>query len=130
MIKSKTITDHKLLKDVHEESLQSPRQKQSVPVQPSGRAFEGDRTPLNVKQITMKASSCQSNSVWMLGQSVFNKELDFKSRHCLGSLYKPSRRHGNTSGRCPIFQNIPEFRSNTERILANTVRTLGQAVLT
>jgi hypothetical protein len=36
----KTINDHKLLKDVHEESLQNPRQKQLVPVQPSGRAFE------------------------------------------------------------------------------------------
>jgi len=37
MIKSKTITDHKLLKDVNEESLQNPRQKQPVPVKPSGR---------------------------------------------------------------------------------------------
>jgi hypothetical protein len=41
MIKSKTITDHKLFKDVHEESLQNPRQKQPVHVQPSGWAFEG-----------------------------------------------------------------------------------------
>jgi hypothetical protein len=29
MIKSKTITNHKLLKDVHQESLQNPRQKQN-----------------------------------------------------------------------------------------------------
>jgi hypothetical protein len=54
MIKSKTITDHNLLKDVHEESLQNPRQKQPVPMQLSGRAFEGVRTPLRVQQITMK----------------------------------------------------------------------------
>jgi hypothetical protein len=48
MIKSKTITDHKLFKDAHEESLQNPRQKQPVHVQPSGRAFEGVRTLLSV----------------------------------------------------------------------------------
>jgi hypothetical protein len=48
MTKSKTISDHKLLKNVHEESLQNPRQIQSVPVQLSGRAFEGVRTLLNV----------------------------------------------------------------------------------
>jgi hypothetical protein len=54
MIKSKTITDHKLLEDVHEESLQNPRQKQQVPVQPSGRAFEGVRTPCSVSQINIE----------------------------------------------------------------------------
>jgi hypothetical protein len=54
MIKSKTITDHKLLKDVHEESLQNPRQKQPVPVQPSIRAFECFRTPRSVLQINIE----------------------------------------------------------------------------
>jgi hypothetical protein len=54
MIKSKTITDHKLLKDVHKESLQNPRQKQPVRVQPSGRAFEGVRTPRSVLQINIE----------------------------------------------------------------------------
>jgi hypothetical protein len=63
MIKSKTITDHKLLKDVHEESLQNPRQKQSIPVQASGRAFEGVRMLLSVQQITMKPSGRQNNTV-------------------------------------------------------------------
>jgi hypothetical protein len=81
MIKSKTITDHKLLKDVHEEYFQNPRQKQLVPMQLSGRAFEGIRTPFNVQQITMKMSGRQSNTVRMLGQSVFNKELDSRSLH-------------------------------------------------
>jgi hypothetical protein len=123
IIKSKTITDHKLLKDVHEESLQNPREKQPVPVQPSRKAFEGVRMPLSVQQIMMKTSGHQSNTVWTLGQSVFNKELDFKIQHCLGSLCKPSGRHGNTSGRCPVFQNIPDFRSNAERILVKIVRT-------
>jgi hypothetical protein len=130
MIKSKTITDHKLLKDVHEESLQNPRQKQPVPVQPSGRAFEGIRTLLSVQQITMKPSGRQSNTVRTLGQPVFNKEFDFRSRHCLGSLCKPFGRRGSTSGQCPVVQNIPEFRSNVERILAKTIRTLSHDVRT
>jgi hypothetical protein len=92
--------------------------KQPVPVQQSGWAFEGVRTLLNVQQITMRTSGRQSNTVRTLGQLVFNKELDFRSWHCLGSLCKPSRRRGNTSGRCPVFQNISKFRSSAERILA------------
>jgi hypothetical protein len=54
MIKSKTITNHKLLKDVHEESLQNPRQKQLIPVQTSERAFEGIRMPRSVLQINFE----------------------------------------------------------------------------
>jgi hypothetical protein len=59
-------------------------------MQPSGRAFEGVRTPRSVLQIKMKTSGRQSNTVRTLGQSLFNMELDFKSRHCLGSLYSRS----------------------------------------
>jgi hypothetical protein len=54
MIKSKTITDHKLLKDVHEESLQNPRQKQPDLVQPFGQAFEGVRMPRSVLHINIE----------------------------------------------------------------------------
>jgi hypothetical protein len=54
MIKSNTITDHKLLKDVHEESLQNSRQKQPTPVQQSRRAFECFRTPRSVLQINIE----------------------------------------------------------------------------
>jgi hypothetical protein len=54
MIKSKTITDHKLLKDVQEESLQNPRQKQPVLVKLFGRAFEGVWTPRGVSQINIE----------------------------------------------------------------------------
>jgi hypothetical protein len=39
--------------------------------------------------------------------SNFYTELDFSSRHCLGSFYKTSGRRDNKSGRCPAFQNIP-----------------------
>jgi hypothetical protein len=91
MIKSKTITDHKLLKDVHGEYLQNPRQKQLVPMQLSGRAFEGVRTPLSVQQITMKMSGRQSNSVRMLGQSVFNKELDSRKSTLIGKSLQAVR---------------------------------------
>jgi len=54
MINSKILTDHKLLKDVHEESLQNPRQKQPVLVQLSGWAFEGVWTPRSVLQINIE----------------------------------------------------------------------------
>jgi len=110
--------------------LAKSKTKQPVPVQPSGRAFEGVRMTRNVLQITMKTSGRQSITVRTLGQSLFNTELDFRSRHYLGSLYKPSGRRGNTFGWCPVFQNTPEIRSNVEMILAKTVRTLGQAVWT
>jgi hypothetical protein len=43
-----------VLKDVHEESLQNPSKKKLVPVQPSGRAFEGIRTPRSVLQINIE----------------------------------------------------------------------------
>jgi hypothetical protein len=90
--------------------------KQPVPVQPSGRAFEGVRMPRIIFQIMMKTSGRQSITIWMLGQSLFNMVLDFRSRNCLESLCKSSGRRGNTFGRCPVFQNIPEFHSNAERI--------------
>jgi hypothetical protein len=47
--------------------------------------------------------------------SNFYTELDFSSRHCLGSFYKTSGRRGNTSGRCPTFQNILVFLLNATR---------------
>jgi hypothetical protein len=137
MFKSKKVSDLKLPEDVHEESLWNPRQNSRLlcnrldgPLKASGRAFEGVWTPLSVQQITMKMSGRQSNTVRTLCQSVFNKELGFRSRHCLGRLCKPSRRRGNTSARCPVFQKISEFRSNAERILAKTVWKLSQAVRT
>jgi hypothetical protein len=40
--------------------------------------------------------------------SNFYTELDF-SWHYLGSLCNTFGRRGNTSGRCPAFQNIPGF---------------------
>jgi len=62
--------------------LANSKPNQSVPVQPLGRAFEDVRTPRSVQQIMLKTSGRQSNTIRMLGKSVFNIELDFISRHC------------------------------------------------
>jgi hypothetical protein len=48
--------------------------------------------------------------------------VGFQKSTLFGSLCKPFRW-------CLVFQNILEFRSNAERILAKTVRRLGQAFL-
>jgi hypothetical protein len=45
---SKYVIDHKFQEDVHEDSLQNSKTEKSVPVQPSGRAFEGVWTPRSV----------------------------------------------------------------------------------
>jgi len=87
MIKSKTITDHKLLKDVHEDSLQNPRQKQPVPMQLSRRAFEGIWMPSSVLQINIEdvqtskqhCPDARSNSIQQEGcfqkSTLFRKSL-------------------------------------------------------
>jgi hypothetical protein len=47
--------------------------------------------------------------------SNFYTKLDFSSRHYLGTFYKTSGRRGNTSGRCPAFQNISSFLYEHEK---------------
>jgi hypothetical protein len=42
------MTNQKLLEDVHEEFFANSKPNQQVPVQPSGRSFEGVRTPRSV----------------------------------------------------------------------------------
>jgi hypothetical protein len=86
MIKSKTITDHELLKDVHEESLQNPRQKQPVPVQLSGA--DNDEA---VRMSEQHRPDARSISI--------QQGVGFQKLTLLGSLYKPFGRRGNTSGR-------------------------------
>lgn len=114
---SKHVTDHKFLEDVHEDSLQIPRQK--------------NRFLCNHSDESLKASGCPAVSRSFKGEDVrtseqhcsdarssfsnFYMELDFSSRHCLWSSCKTSGLRGNTSRRCPAFQNIPDFCSNTER---------------
>jgi hypothetical protein len=45
---------HKLLEDIREESITKTQTNQPVPVQPSGRAFEGIRTLRSVLQINIE----------------------------------------------------------------------------
>jgi hypothetical protein len=114
-------------------------------VQPSEQAFECIQTPCNVLQIniedvrTSEQHRPNTGSISIQQGVVFQKSTLFgkslqsvrKARQhvqTMSSLYKPSRQLSNMSGRYPIIQNIPELCSNAERILAKTVRTLGQVV--
>jgi hypothetical protein len=106
------VTDHKFLKDVHEDSIQFPSQNSRFlcnhpdgPLKVSGRpamsrsfSVEDFQTS---EQHLLDARSSFSN---------FYTELDF-SRHCLGSLCMTFGRCGNMYGHCPAFQNISDFLS-------------------
>jgi len=104
---SKHVTDHKLLEDVHEDSLQIPSQinrfmcnRPDEPLKASGH--------LAVSSILCwRRPDARSISI--------QHGVEFQKLTLLGSLCKPSGRRGNTSGRCPAFQNIPVFHSNVER---------------
>jgi hypothetical protein len=114
---SKHVTDHKFLEDVYEESLQIRRQKNwflcnrpNEPLKASGRPAVSRSS--NVEDVR---TSEQHRPKTRSSFSNFYTELDFSSRHCLGSFYKTSGRRGNTFGHCPSFQNILYFCSNAER---------------
>jgi hypothetical protein len=109
--------DHKFLEDFHEDSLQITRQK---------NRFLCNRLdePLKVFGCLIVSRSFSVEDVWTSVQhrpddrssfSNFYTELDFSCRHCLGSFCKTFEWRGNTSRRCPAFQNIPDFRWNAER---------------
>jgi len=104
------------------------KSEQPVPVQQSGRAFEGVRMPSNVQQIMLKTSRRQSNTVRTLGQSFFNTELIFKSRHCLGS--HPDVDLIKIELRC-FWKDITEIRLNVAKLLSwrSTVRVRFSADL-
>jgi hypothetical protein len=122
-IKSKTIIDHKLLKDVHEESLQNSRQKQPVPVQPSRRAFEDVRTPrsvlqTNIEDVRTSEQHRPDDRSISIQQGVY-----FQKSTLFGKSLQAVR---------TISCSLEYFRVPFERgkDLAKTVRTLGQAVRT
>jgi hypothetical protein len=128
MIKSKTITDHKLLKDVHEESLQNPRQKQPYPVQPSGQAFEGARTPssvlkINIEDVRMpEQHRLDARSISIQQGVCFQKSTLFgKSLQAVRTTWQ----HVRTMSSSSKYSTVPFERGKD---LAKTVRTLGQAV--
>jgi hypothetical protein len=110
MFISSHVTDHKFLEDLHEDSMQF--------------LCQNNRFLCNCPDGPLKASGCPSVSRSFIIEDVrtseqhhsnarssisnFYTQLDF-SRHCLGTLYKKFGRRGNTSWRCPAFQNIPNF---------------------
>jgi hypothetical protein len=116
-------------------------------MQPSGRAFEGVRTPRSVLQIniddirTSETHRPDAQSISIL-QEVFSKKSTlfgkfqysvWTTRHHVQTMFiicKPSEQLGNTSERYTVIQITPEFCLNAERISVKTVRTLCQAVRT
>jgi hypothetical protein len=107
---------HKVLEDVHEDSIQFPNQN--------------SRFQCNRLDEPLKAFGCPSMSrgfsvaaIWMTEQhhrdarssySKFDMELDF-SRHYLGSFCQTSGRRGNMSEHYPAFQNILGFLYRCEK---------------
>jgi hypothetical protein len=95
-------------------------------VQPSGRAFESVWAPCNVLQIniedvrTSKQHRPDARSISIQQRVCFQKS----------TLFGKSLQAVWTTWQRPVVQNIPEFRSYAEGILAKTVRTLSQAVQT
>jgi len=96
--------------------LAKSKTKQPIPVQPSRRAFErGLDSPQCLADCVEDVRTSEQHRLDARSSfSNFYMELDFRSRHCLGSFYKMSGRRGNTFGRCPTFQNILDYRSNVE----------------
>jgi hypothetical protein len=142
-----TSTAHKLLEDTHEVSIAKTKTNQSIPLPPSGRAFESVRMPRSVLQINIedvRTSEQHHLDAWSISipqricsqkSTLFGKFLKYiwttrQHIRTMSSLCNPSGRLGNTSGRYPIIQITPEFCSNVERISVKIVWTLSQAVLT
>jgi hypothetical protein len=142
-----TSTVHKLLEVIHEKSFAKTKTNQPVPVQPSGRDFEGVRTPRSVLQIniedlrTLEQHRPDARSINIL-QGVCSQKLTlfikfqysvWTTQHHIWTMfiiYKPSERLGNSYGRYPVIQITPDFHSYAEGIIAQTVQTLGQSIRT
>jgi hypothetical protein len=135
---SKHVTDHKFSEDVHEDSLQISRQKNRLLCNRPDEPLKASGRPAVSRSFRVEdvRTSEQHHPDTRSSFSNFYTELDFSSRHCLGSSYKTSEQSGNMSGRCLAFQNISDFRSNMKKSYSEdrpdglTVRTLGQAVRT
>jgi len=95
--------------------LASSKANQPVPVQPSGRTFEGVQTPLSVQQSYVEDVRTTEQQCPDARSISIQQQVGFQKLTLLGSLSKPFGRRGNTSERCPAFQNIPVFSSNATR---------------
>jgi len=110
MFISSHVTDHKFLEDVHEDSMQFPSQNSRFLCNHPDWPLKASRRPVVSRNFNVEdvRTSEQHRPNTRSSFSNFYMELDF-SRHCLGSLCKTFGRRGNTSGRCPAFQNISDF---------------------
>jgi hypothetical protein len=124
------VIDHKFLED--EDSFQIPRQKNRFLCNRPNEPLKVSRHPAVSRSFSVEdvQTSEQHRPDARSSFSNFYTELDFSSRHCLGSFCKKSGRRGNTSGRRPAFQNTLDFHSNAEKSYSEDHPTLGQAVWT
>jgi hypothetical protein len=95
--------------------LTKSKPNQPVPVQPFGQAFEGVQTPLSVQQSYVEDVRTTEQHRPDARSFSIQQGVAFQKSTLLGSLWKPSGRRGNTSGRYPTFHNIPVFSSYTTR---------------
>jgi hypothetical protein len=108
------VTDHKLLEDVHEESLQIPSQINRFLCNRPDEPLKGPEAPQCPADYVEDVRTTEQHRPEARSINI-QHEVGFKKSTLLGSFYKPSGRRGNTSGRYPAFQNIPVFHSNAER---------------
>jgi hypothetical protein len=97
------------------------KSKQSVPVQPFGRAFEGVRMPLSVQQITLKTSGRQSNTVRTLCQASPNSTRSWISEaDTIWEVF--ARRSDDMAPRPDAVQHFRIFRAS----FSNGVKSYGE----
>jgi hypothetical protein len=97
------VTGHKVLEDVHEDSMHFPSQINQFLCNRPDRPLKASGRPSISRSFSVEdvRTSEQHRPDARLSLSDFYMELDF-SRHYLGSFYKMSRRH-------LAFQNIQGF---------------------
>jgi hypothetical protein len=101
---------HKVLENVHEDSIQFPNQNSRFLCNRPDGSLKGSGRPSVSKSFSVAdvRTTEQHRPDARSSYSEFDTELDF-SRHYLGSFCKTSERRGNTYGRYKAFQNIPGF---------------------
>jgi hypothetical protein len=107
---SSHVTGHKVLEDVHEDSMHFPSQINQFLCNCLDRPLKASGHPAVSKSFNFEdvRMSDQHHSDARSSFSNFYMKLDF-SLHYLDSFYKTSRLLGNTSGHYPAFQNILSF---------------------
>jgi hypothetical protein len=97
---------HKVLEDVHEDSMQFPMQNSRFLRNRPDGPLKGSKRPSVSRSFNIAAvrTTEQHRLNARSSNSEFDMELDF-SRHYLGSFCQTSGRRGNKSGCYPAFQN-------------------------